>query len=763
MLLIGSRHEFDRLLSQLENERPLAFKQEGLVNTQEFTHALYKGLLNFDTVSKLPHHEKRNRQNILNSVYVTWIEGFLHNSVYQAVELELGLEYKPESVSRRPWNFALKQLNKSKTKLPTNQSILDIFEKFGRSLLILGEPGSGKTITLLQLASKLITLSQRNELEPIPIILNLSSWHEEQYFLEDWLVEEMLFQYQVARKTSRLWIKNNQLLLLLDGLDEINKNYREDCILAINEFKARYPVEIVVCSRTEDYNRLNSRLNFTNAILIQPLSDNEIKKYLAQFGNQLSGLQRVLDEDDDLYKLAMSPLMLSIMPIAYDQMEYSEIIHSSLHDSYRHILLTSYVTNMLERRLPIFNSAGKDQSLQWLSNLAFSMVQHNQSIYYIERLQPNWFSQKIFLYKLLVGLSGGSIFGLSYGLINGLVSVLPDRWLFGLKFGYVEGFIIVLISMFIFGLCGAISGMVSSLLSLKFDKIWQRLIIAVLSGCFCFYLALKLITWFSLALVGGLFFGVTFAYVGGPMLGVLISLIVTKSRIDMVEAIKFSIPTFEVLTRSVLRGLGIGVITGLVIELLFSWRNLLTILHGKLNFTNMLDHIDSFTILFVLIGGGIVGALVAMIHPIETDQKLQPNQGIHTSYKNALLVTLIGPILACVIGLVVDYFFSQRRFFLLQTLSTTIIVGWFYFGGFTTIQHYILRFLMAKFNYFPLQSAKFLDEMVNCILLRRLGGGWIFIHRYLLDYFAFYHDKSALHDDTSEPDLGQSKPNKSTL
>lgn len=57
------------------------------------------------------------------------------------------------------------------------------------------------------------------------------------------------------------------------------------------------------------------------------------------------------------------------------------------------------------------------------------------------------------------------------------------------------------------------------------------------------------------------------------------------------------------------------------------------------------------------------------------------------------------------------------------------------------IQHYTLRWLLARANVLPYpfsdkKLAAFLDGMKDRILLRRAGGGWLFIHRALLEYLA---------------------------
>ncbi len=57
-------------------------------------------------------------------------------------------------------------------------------------------------------------------------------------------------------------------------------------------------------------------------------------------------------------------------------------------------------------------------------------------------------------------------------------------------------------------------------------------------------------------------------------------------------------------------------------------------------------------------------------------------------------------------------------------------------GGDAFIQHFALRWFLWRAGYLPWKYPRFLDYAVECILLRKVGGGYIFIHRLLLEYFA---------------------------
>jgi hypothetical protein len=57
-------------------------------------------------------------------------------------------------------------------------------------------------------------------------------------------------------------------------------------------------------------------------------------------------------------------------------------------------------------------------------------------------------------------------------------------------------------------------------------------------------------------------------------------------------------------------------------------------------------------------------------------------------------------------------------------------------GGAAYVQHFVLRFLLLCARLVPFNYPRFLDYAAERILLRKVGGGYIFVHRLLLEYFA---------------------------
>ena len=69
------------------------------------------------------------------------------------------------------------------------------------------------------------------------------------------------------------------------------------------------------------------------------------------------------------------------------------------------------------------------------------------------------------------------------------------------------------------------------------------------------------------------------------------------------------------------------------------------------------------------------------------------------------------------------------------------LIAFVWYGAQDVIQHYLLRFILYWRGHTPLRYANFLDYAARLVFLQKVGGGYIFIHRLLLEHFATMEDE----------------------
>ena len=129
---------------------------------------------------------------------------------------------------------------------------------------------------------------------------------------------------------------------------------------------------------------------------------------------------------------------------------------------------------------------------------------------------------------------------------------------------------------------------------------------------------------------------------------------------------------------------------------------------------------------------GLVGMMFGGLTRNSVDTKTKPNQGIHLSFKNSIIA---GSIFVLAFGFLTICESSDVST-LLTRGSIFGLSAALWYGGIDIIKHYILRSILYRNDYSPFNYARFLNHATDRLLLRRVGGGYIFIHRYLLEYLA---------------------------
>lgn len=371
--------------------------------------------------------EQRNRAALLGLVQRFWIEGVLHQSLHHQVLIELGMQARPDAVNH-PWQNIVRLPNQAPQLIAPGQPISSVFDQANGRLLILGDPGGGKTTTLLTLAEQLIARAQVDETAPIPVVFQLSTWNAARLSLDKWLAEELKERYKVPLKLGEVWAATGEILPLLDGLDEIGSSNKDraNYVEKINAYLGQSGNQIVVCSRTAEYSSLGARLALDTGVEIQPLDVTQIDDYLARFGPPLAGLREAVVADRNLRELATSPLLLSVMALTYRNMPATSLSILEREEAYQQ-LWADYVINRFQQLRA--DAPTKSFLLQtWLIWLARGMMIHYNQVFYFDRITPSWLSanHQYRRFTQTVSSLGSLIISLCTSVVVGLFIILAS-------------------------------------------------------------------------------------------------------------------------------------------------------------------------------------------------------------------------------------------------------------------------------------------------------------------------------------------------
>jgi hypothetical protein len=328
-----------------------------------------------------------------------YVELRQRGSLAERVRVALALDERPAAV-HQPVHL-VQRVSGEAFQLSADLGIGDVFDQMNESMLILGAPGAGKTTQLLDLASALIAREQAalstgrpaalstgrpaalstgrpaaltaheqaagQGAEPrIPVVIDLAGWSESRRRrlttlfsatdsgprdFTEWLLASLRDRYRIPEHVARTWLADDRFTLLLDGLDEVGKTDRERCVREINALQTRLGVtRMALCSRTADYDELPTRLTLQGAVLIRPLTHEQVVRFFTEISPRPAGVLEALHDDPELWALLTSPLMLNITALAYGARAARALTAGGDQAQRRARLFEAYVVEVLARR-----------------------------------------------------------------------------------------------------------------------------------------------------------------------------------------------------------------------------------------------------------------------------------------------------------------------------------------------------------------------------------------------------------------------------
>jgi len=373
----------DALSDRAAPEAVLAIVTRGLADDPTDRHPNMESLVRSLDAARFDEG-LRARALLLDRVERLWLRGVLDRSLEDG-GVDLALTSMPDLIDP-PWREWTSDDGRDVTGEPdgipdglpsrsTSRELVELLRRSHDALLVVGEPGSGKTIALLRLARELHRASALDRATPVPVVLSLSSYRAHEP-LARFVVDELVAKYGLPRPSVERWLERGEISLLLDGLDETPSTSRRRVVAAINELREKHAVSVVVTSRDAEYVAIGVRLRFGGAVRVEPLGDEAV--------HELLGATPTLDErvsvDAMLLDKLRNPLLLALCARACrDDRESSE--PASWTVAYERYLDRAFERCTDEKRRRV------ERPLRYLAR---TMQRLDVSDLWIERLTFDW-------------------------------------------------------------------------------------------------------------------------------------------------------------------------------------------------------------------------------------------------------------------------------------------------------------------------------------------------------------------------------------
>lgn len=380
---------------------------------------------------------------------------------------------------------------------------------------------------------------------------------------------------------------------------------------------------------------------------------------------------------------------------------------------------------------------------RWLQWLARNMQKHGQTIFMVEQLQPSWFDSRwqTLLYLLVSNT-------LRYGILImlGMILAFAPSLVYYLFSGPLDDRILMFLSragfgaLLAFGCVGPSLGIAQVLGAItKGRRVWS--VVLGVAGVLVYFgvpIALdkfRIADSWTLPLTLPLLFPLS-----------IVAVAVRRARrgienyVQPVERITLSWRAFVAGGRWPTSFAG----WSLAASILFVTCLLCFEIAGEKpgEVWNFAASVSILYLLYRFIKGFVKGCM-NLVESQMVGTKTRPNQGIWLSWSSSLY--LLRPAIAVLALGVVAVAFTRSGYFTFSSflvvagdqliLVSILMAAWY--GGMDFLDHFVLRATLRLFGYAPLSYPAFLDYAATELgFLQKVGGGYMFMHRYLLEYFA---------------------------
>ena len=318
-------------------------------------------------------------------------------------------------------------------------------------LLIVGNPGAGKTVLLLKLALSLLDRIDLAKEDGFPVIFDLASWSTKYERFEEWLKVSLESGYGLSKDFAAMLLHHERIIFLLDGLDELARNddeklateRRGECLQSLNQYLSRGK-QVVICCRRDEFVQIQKLVGYVAPVAVNvalcDLTKDQIENALSAAEHRknsqgrkpdahsarhiLDSLQR--ERGKVLLDTLRTPFYFTTALEVFDKPILDDHQIPNNTDDLKKYLLDKFVDTKLRPDRTSNPGFKPEKTTKWLKALAREL-EFTQSIdFELSSLQPNGLSSP-WKYELLHGFVSfvGIVlcFGRLYGLVFGIYVV----------------------------------------------------------------------------------------------------------------------------------------------------------------------------------------------------------------------------------------------------------------------------------------------------------------------------------------------------
>lgn len=342
-----------------------------------------------------------------------------------------------------------------------------------RRLVVLGAPGSGKTVAATYLALGLLESRQQHDDAPranvpVPVRVNAAGWDGKQDFTR-WLIIRLGHDFRLRPNVAREIVDRGLILPVIDGLDEMDGDSAGSRAKALLDRLNRAPWRdrpVIVMCRTTEFEALarlrgDNGLHGGTTLTLQPLATSTVSEYLSahpdETGTGHPGWTQVITHIADhpsgvLATCVRTPWMLGLTATTLHHTPHiaDQLISCTTEAAVRDLLFAAQIPAAVaatDEGKP-YRDYTSDNVERWVQSLARCLQQRRDTGRdgAAIRLDEVWeiagFARIRLLHTLVVGLVVGLLVGLIAGLMGGpMVGFVDELW-FGLVGGLVSGLVV---------------------------------------------------------------------------------------------------------------------------------------------------------------------------------------------------------------------------------------------------------------------------------------------------------------------------------